>query len=81
MFVCAPHIYLVPRQARESVEIIDSCKPVYRCWGLNLGPLEEQQPVLSSSKPVVLNLPNAVTLIQFLLFDDPQPSNYFIATI
>jgi hypothetical protein len=31
--------------------VIDCCKALYRCWGLNLGPLQEQQVLLTAESP------------------------------
>jgi hypothetical protein len=44
---CAPHVCLVPLEARGNIEspgtrFTDHCEPPHGCWESNLGPLEEQ---------------------------------------
>lgn len=46
MYVCVPHVCLVPLELKESVVspgtgILDSCKPC-ECWESNLGLMHEQ---------------------------------------
>ena len=53
MDVCAPHVFLVPREDRRGVGspetgVIDGHG---ECWCPNLGPLREQQVFLSAEPP------------------------------
>ena len=40
--VCEYTVAVFRHQKRASDPIIDGCKPLCGCWGLNSGPLEEQ---------------------------------------
>lgn len=57
MYVCAPHVCLVPTKVREVIgaprnKVRDGHKLSGGCWELNLCPLKEQ-PVLSIAEPTL----------------------------
>ena len=52
MCVCAPHVCLMPTEARRGNWILwnwsyRQCELPYGCWELNPGPLEEQSVLLT----------------------------------
>lgn len=53
MCVCAPHVCLVPTEARRGYVtpgVTDSSESLPGCWEFNPGPVEEQ-PVLLTTEP------------------------------
>ena len=59
MYMC--HVHVVPMEARDGgsvrspgTGVIDGCEPPCGCWESNLGPLEEQQMLLTAepSSPI-----------------------------
>ena len=55
MYVCAPHVCVVPKEAREGTNfpgtgVMDGCEPPHGCWELNPGD-QQEQPVLLTVEP------------------------------
>jgi hypothetical protein len=51
VLTCASGAVRDQKRTFSSLKLVsESCKPPYRCWEPNLGPLEEQ-PVLLTAKP------------------------------
>lgn len=53
IYVCIPCVWLVPKMLEKGIrspgnEVIDGCKPPYRCGELNPGLLQEQQVLLNT---------------------------------
>lgn len=49
MVDCEPHVYLVSETPKNSLELeLDGCEPLCRCWGSNLGALQEQLALLTT---------------------------------
>lgn len=45
MYVSVLHVWLVPMEAKNTpgTRITEGCEPLWGCWELDLGPIEEQQ--------------------------------------
>lgn len=75
---CAPHVCLVPKEARRGclipkTGVTDGCEPLFGCWELNVGPLEEQP---LSHSPALYSCFSFFTAILYQLIAHVKKNNF-----
>ena len=89
MYVCVPCVYMIPpRRPEKDIKypgtgVTDNCEPPCGCWELNLGPLQEQQVLLTSEwslkapiYPLIVLL--FLIIISFVLCVSVLPADMYV---